>query len=307
MITLKLSKSYMIPTRWDDFSPQYGKNFMEMCRAFELFETGEIDYGTVRIAVAAALAGIDMRKVRRKAWTDTWTGIRPSSARPGKARIGDDGQVLMENLFRISEHTSFPFNMSEDGKSVSLKIILRCNLFPEAGGCKGYRFHVAADGMADCSVTAEQYVECLPLVELYTKERSANALDSLFRILYGTGKKAEQDCKVAVYYNFRGILEWIRLLPGFRMLFERQSGKKQGTSPLGLSSSIFSLSKAGYGTLEEIRRLDLFSYLGALVQQDIDGIRSLQSAGLKPSAIAEKMNMPLGHVLPYIVETDNND
>ena len=94
------------------------------------------------------------------------------------------------------------------------------------------------------------------------------------------------------------------MLPDFRIIFTPGEKKNGGSSPLGLSGSIFTLSKSGYGTLKEIQELDLFSYLGALVQMNIDGIYSLQSVGMKAGEIAEKMNLPLELVLPYLLKNE---
>ena len=288
MITCRLGKhTYRIPSKWDDFTPEEGTLFVRMSGAFDMFETGKMDFSTFRISVVAALLGLDVRRIRKQ------------------------NDTLAENLYRLSEYLRYPYAIqeNEDGsRTVSLRIVLRNNLLPDIKGLHGYRFSVTREGMVDCSMTAAQYVEALPLADLYTKTRNAGVLDNLFNVLYGSGKGADKvpaEYKLAVYYNFRGILEWIRLRPDYQLIYSVSGSRRGGSNPLGLSSSVFTLSKSGYGTLQEIRELDLFSYLGALVQLNIDGILSLQSAGLKPNAIAEKMNLPIEMVLPYITVTDN--
>ena len=110
---------------------------------------------------------------------------------------------------------------------------------------------------------------------------------------------------VAMHYNFRGILDWIQRLPQYSILFSRASDKKSPASPLGLSSSIFALSKSGYGTLKEIKNLDVFTYLGALVQMSVESIRQLAAAKLSTGQIAEKLNIPVSEILPHITENDD--
>ena len=232
----------------------------------------------MKIAVVAALLGMDVSMVPRQ------------------------NDTLAENIFRLSERLQFPFRFSEneDGsRTVSVNVVLRTNLLPRIRSRKGYKFHITKEGMVDCNITAEQYVEAMSLMDLYTRTRKSDVLDSLSRILYPGLNNAPDAYKLAAYYNFRGILEWISHLPDFKMIFTSRE-KKHGGSPLGLSGAIFTLSKSGYGTLKEIQELDLFSYLGALVQLNIDGIYSLQSVGLKAGEIAEKMNLPLDCVLPYL-------
>lgn len=289
MITIRFSRhSYRVPDRWDDFSQENAEKFVRLCHAFDLFETGAIDFRTLEAGVAAALLGIDVTMVPKQ------------------------NSVLAENIFRLTEKLRFPYNFqdNEDGsRTVSVNVTLRVNLLPEIRRIKGYRFHITNDGMVDCDLTAEQYVDALSLMELYTSSRKAEVLDELFKVLYGGQnrgssvlRKIPMVYKIAVYYNFRGILEWLKMLSDFRMIFATSEKKTSASSPLGLSGAIFTLSKSGYGTLQEIRNLDLMSYLGALVQLNIDGIYSLQSAGLKPGEIAEKMNLPMECVLPYITD-----
>ena len=44
----------------------------------------------------------------------------------------------------------------------------------------------------------------------------------------------------------------------------------------------------------------MFSYLSALVQMSADSIRQLASAGLKASAISDKMSIPVEIVSDYM-------
>ncbi len=279
MIIFRLHKhEYPVPDRWEDFTPENAGKFVRLCQAFELFETEKADFSQMKVAVVAALLGMDVSMVPRQ------------------------NDTLAENIFRLSERLQFPFRFSEneDGsRTVSVNVVLRTNLLPRIRSRKGYKFHITKEGMVDCNITAEQYVEAMSLMDLYTRTRKSDVLDSLSRILY-PGHNAPDAYKLAAYYNFRGILEWISHLPDFKMIFTSREKKHGGSSPLGLSGAIFTLSKSGYGTLKEIQELDLFSYLGALVQLNIDGIYSLQSVGLKAGEIAEKMNLPLDCVLPYL-------
>ena len=301
MITYRLDRhKYSIPDRWDDFTPGNARKFIALCQAFELFETEKINFRTLETAVAAALLGMDVMMIPRQ------------------------NDILAENIFRLAEKLHFPYRFQDNengSRTVSVNVVLRTNLLPKIRRFRGYKFNISRDGLVNCDLTAEQYVDALSLMELYGRTRKAEVLDELFRVLYGGTDKGSfwgsnrgsfwgsselrripSAYKIAVYYNFRGILEWLRMLPDFRMIFSTGEKKASGAGPLGLSASIFTLSKSGYGTLQEIRKLDLMSYLGALVQLNIDGIYSLRSAGLKPGEIAEKMNLPVEYVLPYITD-----
>lgn len=285
MITFKLGRHiYNAATRWSDLTPEDAGKFISLCTVLEAFETGAVDFNAFRIGIASALLGIDFTRLH-------------------------DNDITAENLCRLAEYTTFPYSLTEneDGsRTACVNVILSRNLLPDAGDAPGYRFYISPEGLVDCDITAEQYVDAVEVMELYASTRKDEVLDRLFSILYPKATAGvRRETKIAVFYNFRGILEWIKLLPDNKILFAGKIRKGSGANPLGLSSSIFSLSKSGYGTLQEMKNLDLFSYLGALVQQNIDGILSLRSAGLKPVEIADRMHLPLDCVLPYI--TDNSE
>ncbi|MGM9763354.1 MAG: hypothetical protein ACI3ZQ_04980 [Candidatus Cryptobacteroides sp.] len=280
MITYKLGKhTYKIPTGWHEMRINTPNKFIRMCMAFEMFERGEMDFHVLRIAVASQLLGVDLQLVPRT------------------------NEILFENLFRLVEKIEFPYRITKNedqSLTAAVSICLCKNLLPHIGRRKGYKFRISKEGLIDTDITAQQYVDVLDLMEVYSTTWSDEALDGIFDTLYPGRGYVSRPRKVAVYYNFRGILEYIKQLPDFRLVFATGGKRRGGANPLGLAASILTLSKSGYGTLNEIRTLDLFTYLGALVQLDIDGILSLQSAGCKPGEIAEKMNLPFEEVLPYV-------
>lgn len=282
MITLRFTDktSCRLPMGWDEISPDNAQVFIRLCSCFELFETGTMDFQSFQIGISSALLGINVSKC------DTFT------------------EAMGENLYRLNGYLTFPYRIreNEDGsRTASINILLKQNLLKKVKGRTPYRFSVTDDGYVECSVKAEQYVELLELMELYGSSRSDTVLNTLFDTLYPGVSKVSRAMKVAVYYNLRGILDWIKKIPDFRLIFTPSSRPAAGaSSPLGLSSSMFSLSKSGYGTLQEIKELDLFTYLAALVQLNIDGILSLRSAGLGAGEIAEKMNLPVECIIPYI-------
>lgn len=284
MITVKLKNSYQIPSRWSDFQLSHYRIFVGLCNVIEKFEIGLLTFDQFRLMIVFALMDIDPEKVR----------ISPKRK---------DG--LSENLFRLTELLDFPYVLkdNEDGsRTAYIHISLFRNLIQTE---HGYKLDVSPAGLVECTLTAEQYVDALTLTELYSQTRSDEALTKLCETLHGPAGTLTREEMVAAYYNFRGIIDWIQRLPQYSILFRRHYDKKSPESPLGLSSSIFALSKSGYGTLKEIKDLDVFTYLGALVQMSVESIRQLAAAGLKPGQIAEKLNIPVSEVIPHV--TDNDD
>ena len=284
MITIKLKNTYQAPSRWDDFTPEHATIFTALCCALDDYERGVFTFDQLQVAIVLALIGINEQKK------------------------GKPTEEFFENIFRFSELLTFPYRLTdnEDGsKTASITVSLFRNILPELGPEKhqGYRLDVSTAGVTDCNLTAEQYVDAVALADLYTKTRKVSALEQLTTVLYGSAKGVSPLEMTAVYYNFRGFLTWLKTLPQYDLIFQ-SAGKQSAPTPLGLASSIFTLSKSGYGTLKEIKGLDVFTYLGVLVQMSIDSIHQLASAGMKPGEIAEKLHLPLELVLQHTTETD---
>ena len=284
MITVRLKHTYQVPSRWSDLLPEHRSRFVNLCCNLEEFETGILSFEQFKVMSTFSLMDIDPEKIR----------VSEKSS-----------ESLYENIFRISELLDFPYSLhdNEDGtRTVSIRISMFRNLLQTEGG---YRFEVSPAGLVDCTLKAEQYVDALSLMDLYSKTRSEEALVKLCETLNGSSEGLSRREMVAMYYNFRGILDWIQRLPQYSILFSRASDKKSPASPLGLSSSIFALSKSGYGTLKEIKDLDVFTYLGALVQMSVESIRQLAAAKLSTGQIAEKLNIPVAEILLHITENDD--
>ena len=283
MITVRLKHEYKIPSDWPELTVEHQSQFVRLCTVLDNFEKGLLPFEQFKVSITLAMLDIN----------------------PDKMRIPRKADTLYENIFRISKFLDFPFVLqpNEDGSSTAYILIsLFRNLLPRE---YGYRLDASPAGLVDCTLKAEQYVDALTLTDLYTRDRSEDVLVRLCETLYGRSEGFTKDEMIAVYYNFRGFLDWLHKLPQYSILFSRASRRAGGESPLGLSSSIFSLSKSGYGTLKEIQGLDVFTYLGALAQMSIDSIRQLAAAGLKPVQIADKLNLPVSEVLPHV--TDNDD
>jgi len=290
MISAKFGKTTVqVPSRWSDFTPQLRTVFIDLCGVMDLLERDAITYNQFRALSTIALLGVDRDKVSHKE---------------------EKQDIFFENIFRLSDLLTFTHTLrpaDKEGQVVALTISLCSQLLPtleqkDGKIIEGYRMGLSPEGIVECTITAEQYTDALGLVEMYSKTRTESSLRNLTRILYPSADLTQIHEKdmIAVYYNFRGILEWVRNLPQYQVLFV-STGKPKGTpTPLGAGGSIFALAKSGYGTLREIRELDMFSYLSALVQMSADSIRQLASAGLKASAISDKMSIPVEIVSDYM-------
>lgn len=278
-LTLK-KKRYALPTSWAELVPsQDADRFIRMCREMNLYELGTVHFEHFRIAMTIAILGLRNNKI---------------------SSFSDN---LSENLFRLGEQLSFPYRLKEqDGGTVcEMTITLSDNLIPKLHGTPGYRFHYDPSGRVDCDLTAERYIDALSLMQAWHSSRQVTALEALAKTLYPGLKRVKPDEAFAVYYNFRGILSWIQAIPSYRLIFTapETDGTEPRKNPVGLASSIYSLSKAGYGPIDSVKDLPLFDYLDILLQQSIESIRTLAASNLKPTQIAERLSLPTDLVLEY--------
>lgn len=280
MITLKLRKTRQIPNRWHELDEG---QFTRLCGAIASFEKGETTFEQFKVMTVAAILDLNISTLKM---SDT----------------------LFENLFRISEQLDFPYRIheKEDRKEVEFRICVNRQMLPKVKQNKGYVFKVDS-GMIETSIVSEQYVDAISVMKLYSSDHSEQALDMLVKVLYcplpyskDNMQKVKlhqfsREQKLAAYYNFRGLLEWIRRIDKYDIIFN-SAEDRPGRSPLGMEGSLYSLSKAGYGVFRDICQIDLFTYLDLLLSLTIESIHTLKGSGLKPTEIAEKLNLTVGQI-----------
>lgn len=299
MIVLTLNdKSYQIPSEWSEIYER--KQFISLSSAIFAFECGKIDFEEFKMQLVLSLTGIDIRQIKTV------------------------NETLSENIFRLSEFLTFPYNIEEieeDDITVSINIMLNNNLLPTIGKRKGYKYITNKAGIIDTDLNADTYIDAITLLENFSNtlhlgnnENVAwQLLNALLNKLYPPlsphyveeNESITQEEKIAVYYNFRGILESIRQDKDYDLIFNHPSeNSSTSSSPIGQQSSIFMLSKAGYGDVNTVKKLDIFTYLNALTQQTIDSITTLAGTKMKPVKIAEKLNLTVEQVLPFVSEIE---
>lgn len=287
--------THEIPAHWREVKDR--GMFIAFAGALFDFESGISSFDELRVNLAVAALGIDLRKV-------------------------SPGLMLFENIYRVAELITFPYIVEdqEDGsRKVSVSIRLDDNIVGEVRGVSGYRYCTDTSGIVDTDMTAGQYIEGLSLLRHYSAvtagsgnaDAAIEVLSSLALTLYPLPKprysrnlaRFSREEKLGILYNFRGITESIAADPDYDLIF-RRAGRHSYSSPVGLQSSIFSLSKSGLGDVDKIRSLDVHTYLAALVQQTVDSIHTLAGSGMKPGAIAETLDLYPEQVAPFISNID---
>lgn len=280
MITLQLKKSRQVPNRWHELNEE---QFVRLAGVISDFEKGITNFEQFKVMTVAAILDLKVNKLKMT-------------------------ETLFENLFRISEQLDFPYKIreKEDHKEVEFRICVNRQMQPKVKQNHGYVFNVDS-GMIETSIVSEQYVDAISVMKLYSSDHSDQALDMLVKILYCPLPYSKENMqkvklhqfsrnqKLAAYYNFRGLLEWIRRIDKYDIIFN-SAEDKPGRSPIGMEGSLYSLTKAGYGVFRDVCTLDLFTYLDLLLSQTIESIHTLKGCGLKPTEIAEKLNLTVGQI-----------
>ena len=281
MIELTINKhTYRVPSRWDECD---AATFRRLARAMWNFEMGHTDFETFRIEIVAACLGMDI----------------PST------RLTD---FLGVNFFTLGELLTFPYTLhdNDDGTQTAfVEVVMQNNLYPFIQDAEGYRYETDANGVIDTTLNAIQYTSGISLLNLqasyirnYREDLALQLLDTFVRLMYKGRSVANIDDRIAVMYNFRGITESIRRDASYDLIF-RKKGQKSEPSPVGSNAGLFALTKAGYGDYDAVSKMDVHTFLSAMVQQTVDSIHSLQGAGMKPGKIAEKLNLDVEQVLPF--------
>ncbi|MGM9767455.1 MAG: hypothetical protein ACI3Z0_03180 [Candidatus Cryptobacteroides sp.] len=289
MITLTINQHiYHIPSKWEECD---AATFSRLARAMWNFEMGHTDFESFRIEIVAACLGVDI----------------PST------RLTD---FLGVNFYSLSELLTFPYTLhynSDGTQTAFVEVVMQKNLYTQIRDIEGYKYDTDAAGVIDTTLNAAQYTSGISLLNLqasyiqnYREDLALQLLDTLMRLLYNGQSVANIDERIAVMYNFRGITESIRRDSSYDLIF-RKAGQKAEPSPVGSNSGIFVLAKAGYGDFDSVSKMDVHTFLSAMVQQTVDSIHTLQGSGMKPGKIAQKLNLDVEQVLPFTTVSEEEE
>ena len=161
-----------------------------------------------------------------------------------------------------------------------------------------------ADGIITTSLTALQYVDAIAIVKKYCETQSPTVLDLLVSILChampytSLGASDEQklytdinqDLKLAILYNFMAICQWIRTRTHFNILWLSTKKSKPSDS---VGDMIYSISKEGYGTPDQVSNMNLVVMLELMKKITIGNIQSLHAKKVKLVEIADITGYPV--------------
>lgn len=311
------------PSRWEELSPQ---QWLGVVDAMLEFGAGRCDFNAFQFRIVEAIVGrlpqdpgnaVLCENIFRLSEVFSWPYVY--SYRDQRYEHLSD---RMKELLRHHLPSQLDQSDPEVRVASSFEAQVRFDLcfaaqllpvLPSDGSFRGYAFSLSGS-LAHTDLTAAQYVAATGLMEMLSgadSEYPDEVLSSLLSVLYPIpGNKdtvrpaghISHTEKIAVMLNFQAVIEWISRIPKYDLLFHRTSGAKY-SSPLGMEGSLYTLSEKGYGDIDRVGGMNLFTYLDVLLKQTVDSIHSLNSCRMKPQEIASELNLSVDQVLSIITKS----
>ena len=311
-----------IPQSWDELTQE---QFIFLAGLLFKYAQKEIDFDYLRlmfvckvlnIQIVAKKKRVPVRNLLMYAWSllrfkiskliykinrDDYIKFR-ETAKECYLQTEDSEDLLAFNLLQIAKEISF---LNADTLDTSFSK----NPVPEIKGIgSGKRFDIGL--IINTDLTAGTYSDIMDLVIAWEETGNFEILNYVVAMLYTNAPihQAIKDKKLinkinslpysvryAAYLWFISLSAYFYRHPVYSHLF---AGKKAEGDKirLGMSEVIIRLSKAGYGTIEELRAKNLIEYMDIQVAELQETIRGALAAGVEPLKLAEKTGRTLTQI-----------
>lgn len=311
-------KNYQLPSRWEEFSPE---EFLTVARYVSLFAEGSLSLHQTKIHLFCALTNYRIERLKpsqRQKFTDNLL------------RILEDFNFFYEIIYSpVSKFKNItpeirqllrkqePEKIGEPEARFAEKLKrsyvpdlqIRRQLLPELRisrrqKLKGYSFDCCR--IPETNITAEQFIDANQAYEAFEESRDVAYLDLLTAILYChpySSEKARAQVeqvqsihigqKNAVLLNFIGILNYLFRETQYSILFSQSGSKTKKKNLLGMSAILFSMSEKGYGSLQEVAGLNLFTFLDLIYKNISDAVSECLGLEMSKEEISEKLDIPM--------------
>ncbi|MDR1119544.1 MAG: hypothetical protein LBM08_01335 [Dysgonamonadaceae bacterium] len=317
MITIH--KKYRYPDQWEELSPE---QYLMLVELLLEFMQGNISAQEVRLAYFINIANINSKAIikrNRERFNENLFRITRTLNFMFRYEYPDGSLDEIAPELRKSLSKTLPNDLPDHVELQYVKKLKRQtfpdftfakNLLPEIkiNGKKypGYIFELHEE-VIHTTLTAEQYVNANLLYGKYIDTRNPSYLDMLVATLYcpkgsdavsfaETAAKSDNVDKQAVFICFQAIQTFLATRTKYAILWSRKPADKNDKLSLGLSDSIYSLSSAGYGSLNEVSQMPLTAFFDLLVKNIIDAVKTLRDMKLKKDEIAEKTGLSLDQI-----------
>lgn len=319
---------------WDELTPT---EFAAVCLVVHNTQQGKLSLHEARMGIMQALTGYkrSRKRLSKEAQQQINDNLSVLAAELNFVflpayRNPELLEVLSPEL-RKQLLTTFPFEIRDSQHvkqltpmaglldyGIKINLLLNRNPMPAIEVDKiayhGPVWHVDNNNILTTDLVADEYIDALDYYKLYTRTRQENYLHKLTSVLYrpnregyAEGKlvevKATQAQHVAVYYLFQAIQEYLHARSAWSMLFASENDGQTEPQPhkisLGMIENLYSLSKEGYGSREQMGKLNLKELLNLILKQIKDTVAALKANKMKDHEIAANMHMPI-HIIQML-------
>ena len=167
-------------------------------------------------------------------------------------------------------------------------------------------------GILQTDLMAGEYLDARELVHTFSLSGDINHLKQLAAVLYRTDRKIYKTSETqlrmiklasgfetllyGIWFQFICWQEYFIKHPVFSILFQSEYDGKNKIN-LGSSETIYSMSKDGYGTVEEVANMNVVDYLLIQIKYLKDGVGQLRALEKNDAEIARTMELPVETIM----------
>jgi len=329
MYTFYLGENeYSIKDKWEELTPEETIYLVDL---LSQYLTGKIKFYDVRILFTIYIMGYKPRRIRNyeKQQMRDENFYKISQNLTFFFEIKYEDQKKYVNLAKKTKELLKKHLPEDLEETPEIRVAAKMNRWFEVDGVfsknlvpqlkigrkvyKAYTFELM-DDIAITSLTAQQFTDAQ---NIYTQllRKSNTELFNLFCAVLYQGETYSEDIarktasvfgkisnkeKQAVLFVFSGIQEFIITRTKYSILFSREKKNKKAKQPkktgLGFENTIYSLSKAGYGSVKEMQNLPLFETFDLMIKNMADTINQLKDADKDVAEIAKITKLTINQV-----------
>lgn len=317
--------NYKLPSKWEEFSPE---EFLTVTRYVSLFAEGVFSVKQTKIHLFCTLTNFRIERLKpnvRQKFTDNllkllenfnfFYEIIYSPAGKFKNISPATRELLRKREPAEIEDTEARF-AEKLKRSYVPDLLIRRQLIPEIKvsrrqKLKGYSFDCCR--IPETNLTAEQFIDANQAYETFEETRDVAYLDLLISILYCQPYSSERartleeqvqlvsmDWKNAILLNYMGVLNYLFKETKYSILFSQAGSKAKKKNQLGMTAILFSMSEKGYGSLQEVAKLNLFTFLDLIYKNISDAVNECLSLEMSKDEISEKLDIPMNVINEFV-------
>lgn len=328
MITIAAhNKTLHIPDKWEELTP---RQYTAVVAALLQFEDGKLSLFDLKLQALRIVSGYKRSRKRfspeqQERITDNLVLLAEQVHFMLKPYYPDKEimDVFSDDLRRELE-TRFPFEIYEPKfraqldmvgdrlkPQIRLQLGMKTNPLPfvrlRLRKYSGIIWQIDENNLLTTTLRAEQYIDALEYYKLYYLNKKEIYLNSLVAVLYmpvqgsytqsdvllyaGRFARLSKEVKTGVFFFFQGIQEYFLHDSPYSFLFAGSEPQDNDKINMGMIRNLYSLAKEGYGSKEELARMNVIDFMNLLVKQLSDAVESLRSLGKKDFEIARTLDI----------------